>query len=36
VSQAAKSIGNSALEVKFSSGIEKLKRDIVFHASLYL
>jgi len=33
---AAKSIGNSDLEAKFNQGIDKLKRDIVFAASLYL
>eukprot|EP00823_Brevimastigomonas_motovehiculus_P002489 TRINITY_DN1514_c0_g1_i1.p1 TRINITY_DN1514_c0_g1~~TRINITY_DN1514_c0_g1_i1.p1 ORF type:complete len:630 (-),score=112.30 TRINITY_DN1514_c0_g1_i1:78-1967(-) len=34
--QAAKSIGNTELELKFLTGIEQLKRDIVFAASLYL
>ena len=34
--QAAKSIGNSELECKFSEGITKIKRDIVFANSLYL
>uniref|UniRef100_A0A6M2DMA1 Putative rrna-processing arch domain protein n=1 Tax=Xenopsylla cheopis TaxID=163159 RepID=A0A6M2DMA1_XENCH len=34
--QAAKSIGNTDLEVKFNEGIRLLKRDIVFAASLYL
>ncbi|XP_026465811.1 exosome RNA helicase MTR4-like [Ctenocephalides felis] len=34
--QAAKSIGNTDLEIKFSEGIQLLKRDIVFAASLYL
>jgi ATP-dependent RNA helicase DOB1 len=34
--QAAKSIGNTVLEEKFTAGIAKLKRDIVFAASLYL
>ncbi|KAI8919548.1 rRNA-processing arch domain-containing protein [Entophlyctis helioformis] len=33
---AAKSIGNVELETKFSEGIVKIKRDIVFAASLYL
>ena len=33
---ASKSIGNSHLESKFSEGITKIKRDIVFAASLYL
>jgi ATP-dependent RNA helicase DOB1 len=33
---AAKSIGNSELENKFAEGINKIKRDIVFAASLYL
>eukprot|EP00123_Amoebidium_parasiticum_P013148 comp21799_c0_seq1/m.30998 comp21799_c0_seq1/g.30998 ORF comp21799_c0_seq1/g.30998 comp21799_c0_seq1/m.30998 type:complete len:1068 (-) comp21799_c0_seq1:384-3587(-) len=33
---AAKAIGNTDLEQKFSEGIHKLKRDIVFAASLYL
>jgi ATP-dependent RNA helicase DOB1 len=33
---AAKSIGNDELDTKFRAGIEKLKRDIVFAASLYL
>jgi ATP-dependent RNA helicase DOB1 len=33
---AAKAIGNSELEVKFSDAIAKIKRDIVFAASLYL
>ncbi|KAI9203157.1 rRNA-processing arch domain-containing protein [Polychytrium aggregatum] len=33
---AAKSIGNTELETKMSEGINKLKRDIVFAASLYL
>jgi len=33
---AAKSIGNDQLEAKFNLGIQKLKRDIVFAASLYL
>ncbi|XP_020710480.2 exosome RNA helicase MTR4 [Athalia rosae] len=34
--QAAKNIGNSDLENKFSEGIKVIKRDIVFAASLYL
>lgn len=34
--KAAKNIGNSDLEVKFSEAIKKLKRGIVFAASLYL
>jgi ATP-dependent RNA helicase DOB1 len=33
---ASKSIGNSDLENKFAEGINKIKRDIVFAASLYL
>ncbi|KAG0174677.1 ATP-dependent RNA helicase mtr4 [Apophysomyces sp. BC1034] len=33
---AAKSIGNSELETKFSEGINKIHRDIIFAASLYL
>ncbi|KAI8617210.1 rRNA-processing arch domain-containing protein [Chytriomyces sp. MP71] len=33
---AAKSIGNVDLEIKFADGITKIKRDIVFAASLYL
>ncbi|KAI9329721.1 rRNA-processing arch domain-containing protein [Obelidium mucronatum] len=33
---AAKSIGNTELEVKFADGITKIKRDIVFASSLYL
>ncbi|KAI9321903.1 rRNA-processing arch domain-containing protein [Dichotomocladium elegans] len=33
---AAKSIGNTELENKFSKGIDKLHRDIIFAASLYL
>lgn len=33
---AAKSIGNTELENKFAEGILKIKRDIVFAASLYL
>ncbi|KAK9719626.1 ATP-dependent RNA helicase mtr4 [Basidiobolus ranarum] len=33
---AAKSIGNTELENKFADGINKIKRDIVFAASLYL
>ncbi|CAH0390444.1 unnamed protein product [Bemisia tabaci] len=34
--QAAKGIGNTDLENKFSEGIRLIKRDIVFAASLYL
>ncbi len=34
--QAAKNIGNTELENKFSEAIRLLKRDIVFAASLYL
>ncbi|KAI5644942.1 hypothetical protein NE865_02916 [Phthorimaea operculella] len=34
--QAAKNIGNTDLENKFSEGIKLLKRDIVFAASLYM
>lgn len=34
--QAAKSIGNTDLENKFSEAIKLIKRDIVFAASLYL
>ncbi|KAI7891668.1 rRNA-processing arch domain-containing protein [Mucor mucedo] len=33
---AAKSIGNSELENKFSEGINRIHRDIIFAASLYL
>lgn len=33
---AAKSIGNTHLEEKFTEGSVKIKRDIVFAASLYL
>ncbi|KAJ3107729.1 ATP-dependent RNA helicase mtr4 [Phlyctochytrium planicorne] len=33
---ASKSIGNTELEAKFSEGIVKIKRDIVFANSLYL
>jgi ATP-dependent RNA helicase DOB1 len=36
MSCAAKAIGNSTLESKFNEGILKIKRDIVFAASLYL
>jgi len=36
LSAAAKSIGNEELEKRFDTGSEKLKRDIVFAASLYL
>ncbi|CAI9769269.1 unnamed protein product [Fraxinus pennsylvanica] len=34
--QAAKSIGETELETKFEEAITKIKRDIVFAASLYL
>ncbi|XP_073123860.1 DExH-box ATP-dependent RNA helicase DExH9 isoform X2 [Henckelia pumila] len=34
--QAAKSIGETELEVKFEEAVSKIKRDIVFAASLYL
>ncbi|KAJ2661510.1 ATP-dependent RNA helicase mtr4 [Coemansia sp. RSA 1200] len=34
--QAAKAIGNVDLENKFADGIVKIKRDIIFAASLYL
>ncbi|EYU33293.1 hypothetical protein ABFS82_14G086200 [Erythranthe guttata] len=34
--QAAKSIGETDLEVKFEEAVTKIKRDIVFAASLYL
>lgn len=34
--QAAKSIGETDLEVKFEDAVTKIKRDIVFAASLYL
>lgn len=33
---ASKAIGNDVLEEKFAEGIVKIKRDIVFAASLYL
>ena len=33
---AAKVIGNNELEMKFAEGIRKIKRDIIFAASLYL
>lgn len=36
LTQAAKNIGNTDLENKFSEAIKILKRDIVFAASLYL
>ena len=36
LSQAAKNIGNTDLENKFSDAIKLIKRDIVFAASLYL
>ncbi|KAL3868895.1 hypothetical protein ACJMK2_041651 [Sinanodonta woodiana] len=34
--QAARAIGNTELENKFAEGIHRIKRDIVFAASLYL
>lgn len=34
--QASKAIGNTELENKFAEGIRRIKRDIVFAASLYL
>ena len=34
--QAAKSIGETELESKFEEAVSKIKRDIVFAASLYL
>jgi ATP-dependent RNA helicase DOB1 len=34
--QASKAIGNTELEAKFADGISKIKRDIIFAASLYL
>jgi len=36
LSSAAKAIGNTELEAKFTQGIAKIKRDIIFAASLYL
>ena len=36
MTKAAKAIGNSELEDKFNNGIQAIKRDIVFAASLYL
>jgi len=36
MSNAAKVIGNTQCENKFAEGIELIKRDIVFAASLYL
>jgi ATP-dependent RNA helicase DOB1 len=36
MSCAAKAMGNTSLEEKFNEGIVKIKRDIVFAASLYL
>ncbi|CAH8497985.1 unnamed protein product [Dicrocoelium dendriticum] len=36
MANAARTIGSVALEEKFNEAIEKLKRDIVFAASLYL
>lgn len=34
--EAAKSIGETELEAKFKEAVSKIKRDIVFAASLYL
>lgn len=34
--QAAQSIGETELEAKFEEAVSKIKRDIVFAASLYL
>ena len=36
ISKLLKAIGNAELESKFAKGIELIKRDIVFAASLYL
>jgi ATP-dependent RNA helicase DOB1 len=36
LSNAAKAIGNGALEAKFAMAISAIKRDIIFAASLYL
>ncbi|KAF5399384.1 Superkiller viralicidic activity 2 [Paragonimus heterotremus] len=36
MANAARTIGSATLETKFSEAIEKIKRDIVFAASLYL
>lgn len=36
LAQAAKSIGNTELEYKFTEGTARVKRDIAFAASLYL
>ncbi|XP_063930260.1 exosome RNA helicase MTR4-like [Zophobas morio] len=36
LTNAAKAIGNAELEYKFNEGITRIKRDIVFAASLYL
>ncbi|KAJ1502865.1 Exosome RNA helicase MTR4 [Coelomomyces lativittatus] len=36
MTNAAKAIGNQDLEIKFSEGITKIKRDIIFANSLYL
>ncbi|KAF7232500.1 hypothetical protein EG68_08886 [Paragonimus skrjabini miyazakii] len=36
MANAARTIGSATLEAKFSEAIEKIKRDIVFAASLYL
>lgn len=33
---AAKAMGNADLENKFADGIRRVKRDIIFAASLYL
>ncbi len=33
---AARAIGEEALATKFEDGIAKIKRDIIFAASLYL
>ena len=33
---ALNSVGDAALAAKFEAGIEKIKRDIIFSASLYL
>ncbi|KAI9183802.1 ATP-dependent RNA helicase mtr4 [Blastocladiella emersonii ATCC 22665] len=36
MANAAKAIGNQDLEIKFTEGIAKIKRDIIFANSLYL
>jgi ATP-dependent RNA helicase DOB1 len=36
LAQAAKAIGNTELELKFAAAISLIKRDIIFHPSLYL